>query len=242
MDDAKTRDDSEVYRDQRRAALALGVAAVVSTVAASKATAAPGKPLDAHASLDIRAPRDGYVSTVSDKDSVTPGDLVIELDPAIEKDALARIDLAMKLLSDQEQNLSGDALDWQKEQMTQNLNIAQEYEHHSELMLKSQQLRDQTGTPERNGDAYREAYVIRARAQAEVAKCKAASNLFGFQVDQAKRQLQQAKDALTARRDVIASQIEQQTKLKAPSAGRLKLLCYAGAYVQRGQVVATVST
>jgi hypothetical protein len=222
--------DSDMFRDQRRVALTLGAAAVMSGLA-SGASAAPRKGAsDVQTVLEIRSPRDGYVVQVNPAAGV--GEIVAELDPQVETDAIARIDLALQLVAEQQANFTGDALKWQNVPLNKNMQIANEYARQAKHnLVAANNLSDAAGQVE--------ARAIHMRAVAELAKCNAAASLFDFQAKQALKQLQQAQEALNKRRAAVQADLEL-LKLKSPQAGPIQLRCYKGAFVQRGQVLATI--
>jgi multidrug resistance efflux pump len=219
------------FSEERRVAMTLGTAALVAGMAASGAAAAPRKPTtEAEPSLEIRSPRDGYVLQANPTAGM--GEIVAELDPQVENDAIARIDLALLLVAEQQANFTGDALKWQMVPLDKNIEIAKEYARQAKHDFEAAKIL--SGAP-----GIVEAHAILMRADAELAKCNAAANLFDFQVTQALKQLQQAQDALNKRRAALQSDLGQ-LKLTSPQAGPIQLRCYKGAFVQRGQVLATV--
>lgn len=226
--------ESDSFRDQRRVAMTLGAAAVVAGMAATGAQASSRRTgTDAPNGLELRAPRDGFVLQVIVKDSVTAGDTVLELDPSVENETLARIDLALQLVAAQQKNFTGDALSWQQEPLKQNIQIAQKYQDFGKYMAHSREI----SLPA--GEAIHEGGAFYFRARREVEKAKAAAQLFDFQVKQALEQLKQVEDVLNARRAAVTSQRDR-LKLAAPITGWVQLQTYKGAFVMRGQVLAQV--
>lgn len=239
---------SEDFQTDRRAALALGVAGLAMLSSRSAAAAAQG-PAPEHKKVQLRSPRDGTVKNLAAAGHVGLGDIVIEIDSTQEQEAINKLMLAQALVDDQQNLLSGSPLDAQRVPLTQDQIIANGYSSFAtslwqeDVALVNYAILHRDKYPDDEFRPLRQAAersaAVAARAQAEVAKCKAALELFDYKVTATKAQLKRTKDALASQIGSLQSQ-QDGLKLRAPAQGNFVPHCYVGGYVKRGEIVAEI--
>jgi multidrug resistance efflux pump len=174
---------------------------------------------------------------IADSSAVRIGEIIAVLDTEDEDRTLDRIALAGSFIDLQQESISDAQITIRRDILKSTADVANAYLNYANVKLDDVSARFRGGT-EIYPDVQQATAAV-ARASAEVKRANAALSLFEFNVKQA-----------TAKLALIQAEIPKETaavnarkgrvSVQSPVAGVIQLLCYKGAFVKKGDVLANV--
>lgn len=175
--------------------------------------------------------------TVSDGASVRVGDLIAVLDSEDEDRVLDRISLANSFIDLQQKSISDPQVAIRRDILKSTADVARAYLDYANLKVRS--LKDQVLVGEALNVDVQQGTAAVIRASAELDRATAAVTLFEFNIEQAKTKLALIQTELP-KETAAANARKKRVSVHSPVDGRIKLLCYKGSFVKRGDMLAAV--
>jgi multidrug resistance efflux pump len=242
--DAPDQDKPNLHRRALSFA-ALAISPILG-VGAKPAMASDTRPSESK--MQIAVPKDCFVKkiTYASGATVKANDLIAILDSDDEESTLERITLATAFVSLQQDAISDEQVQIRRQVIQSTVDVAKAYLDYARLRLDfiNSQI-DFAGYAEGNEQSNRAARQQSAaaviRAESEWRRTQSALALFDFNTRQAKQKIELIQAELPKQIQKTRDRIKDRLNMRSPRHGTISYLCYEGAFLSKGAILAEVS-
>jgi len=234
------KSDAQLDLKIGRRGASVAMLSLISAIAATVTTRPARAKEQPTAKARIAAPKDCFVVEVlaTHGAHVSKGEKIAILDSEEEDQIIERISMAMQFLDLQEESISESQIKVRKEILESTLGVAQSYLTYAKVRMDPLALGTEIGQMPPPGVLEQSKAAV-VRAEAEVKRAGSALELFDFNVSQARSKLKIIKEAVPKEQQA-ANLKKKRLELIAPISGHVSVLCYKGAFVKKGDILAEV--
>jgi multidrug resistance efflux pump len=192
--------------------------------------------------LELCSPKDGIVAEISAVATKTHqvglGDLLIQIDPDDEHQALSRLKVSQELLELEARLLSDEQIGMRRRLVEISIEISNKYLEYAEFKWENEKTQHQLGLVTDVVVKQAEAAVGKARGERE--KASIALTTFDFNVEMMKARHAKISSQLPEEIDFIQHKMAR-LDIHSPVAGKIEFRVAKGSFVKLGRVFAIIS-
>jgi multidrug efflux pump subunit AcrA (membrane-fusion protein) len=190
-------------------------------------------------SLSVECPKDGFIKRIAFRsgDVVNAGSVICEIEPDDENHAIARVNLAQKLLDLEAELLAPVNVTLRRSILQNGLDVASTNADYCQTQLDQVSAQFYVGQTDRL--AVKNAETALARAKADKNKVQASLDLFDFNIRQANSRLDLYRTQINNELTFIESKAAR-LQIKAPVDGKVSYLVAADSFIMKGHALASI--